>query len=245
MKEKQGWVKLSRRLLDNPIFQKPDYLAVWLFLLLSANHEETSFIWNNKKQILKKGQLLTGRKKIAQKTKVAESQIYKILKYLETEQQIEQQKTTKYTIVTIINWDRYQQKEQQKEQQRNNRVTTEEQQSNTYKNVNKKVNKNIPKGMDTSIPLKENSVNLLQNALKERYPIPLIGITDRKRLYNLIQVLSPRKGVDEWMDVSWKKNFVSFMNTYLESTEEKYYARGVDSLKEKAKLWREYRGKLN
>jgi hypothetical protein len=143
MKEKQGWIKLSRKILDNPIFTKGDYLKVWLFLLLTAQHEESSFIWNNKKQTLKCGQLLTGRKKIAQKTKVAESQIYKILKYLELEQQIEQQKTTKFTIITIVNWSKYQQKEQQKEQQSNNRVTTKEQQSNTYKNVNKNVNKNV------------------------------------------------------------------------------------------------------
>jgi hypothetical protein len=246
MKEQQGWITLSRKLLDNPIFKKPDYLAVWMFLLLKANHKETSFIWNNKKHTLKKGQLLTGRKKIAQVTGIAESQIYKILKYLELEQQIEQQKTTKFTIITIINWDKYQQKEQQKEQQSNNRVTTKEQQSNTYNNGNNgNKDNNIPKGMDKGVSYKENSVSLIQKALKKDYPYPLQGITDRRRLYNLVQVLSPRSGTDEWMDSDWKKNFVSFMNTYLQSTEEKYYARGVDTLKEKAKLWREYRGKLN
>jgi hypothetical protein len=103
----------------------------------------------------------------------------------------------------------------------------------------------IPKGMDTSIPEGKNIVNLLQKALKDNYPIPLTGITDRKKLHNLIQVLSPRKGTDEWMDTDWKLNFVTFINLYLEATDEKYYVRSVDSLKERVKLWREYRGKLN
>jgi hypothetical protein len=104
----------------------------------------------------------------------------------------------------------------------------------------------IPKGMVDEPPgYEQSSVTKLQTALKEKYPIPLTGITDRKRLYNVIQVLSPRKGTDEWMDSDWKKNLVSFMNTYLSSTREEYFARGVDSLKEKIKLWREYRGKLN
>lgn len=132
----KGWVSIYRKILENPISSKPDYLSVWLHLLLMANHSETHFIWNNKKQIILPGQLLTGRKKLSKITGVAESQIYKILNYLELEHQIEQQKTTKFTIITIVNWDRYQGKEHQKEQQSNNRVTTKEQQNNTYNNVN-------------------------------------------------------------------------------------------------------------
>jgi DNA-binding transcriptional regulator YhcF (GntR family) len=134
--ENNGWISLHRKLLDNPIASKSDYMNLWVHLLLMANHEETSFIWNNKKQILKPGQLLTGRKQLSLDTGIAESQVYKILNYLEKEQQIEQQKTTKYTIITILNWANYQNKEHQKEQQSNNRVTTERQQSNTYNNDN-------------------------------------------------------------------------------------------------------------
>jgi hypothetical protein len=142
MNKQNGWVTLHRKLLENPISCKSDYLSIWVHLLLMANHEPTTFIWNNKKQTLNAGQLLTGRKQLSKKTGIAESQVYKILKYLETEQQIEQQKTTKYTVITITNWHRYQDKEQQKEQQSNNRVTTEEQQSNTYNNVNNDNNEN-------------------------------------------------------------------------------------------------------
>ena len=141
MKDNQGWVKISRKLLNNPIFQKPDYLTVWLFLLLSANHEETSFIWNNKKQILKKGQLLTGLKVMAKKTGVAQGTVYRILKYLENEKQIEQQKTTKFTVITIVNWSKYQGNEKQNEKQIENRLKTNEKQIETYKNVNKNVEK--------------------------------------------------------------------------------------------------------
>ena len=108
-------------------------MNLWIHLLLMANHkEETSFIWNGKKQTLKKGQLLTGRKKLSKKTGITPSQVYKILKYLEKEQQIEQQTTTKFTIITIKNWGEY----QRKNNKSNNRVTTEEQQSNTFKNDN-------------------------------------------------------------------------------------------------------------
>lgn len=122
----KGWITLHRKLLKNPIACRSDYLAVWVHLLLMANHEETSFIWNNKKQILKKGQLLTGRKRLSKQTGVTESQVYKILEYLELEQQIEQQKTTRYTVITIVNWGAYQKKEQQSDNRimgKNNKIS--------------------------------------------------------------------------------------------------------------------------
>ena len=142
-----GWIKLHRKLLDNCIADKPDYLALWVTLLLLASHEESTFLFNNKKEILKPGQLITGRLALAEKTGIAASQVYKILKYLELEHQIEQQKTSRFTLVTIVNWTTYQQKEQQKEQPSNNQVTTGEQLGNTFKNdkkvENEKNDKNI------------------------------------------------------------------------------------------------------
>mgnify|MGYP000845665509 FL=1 len=88
-------------------------------------------------------------------------------------------------------------------------------------------------------------ITKLQNFLKEHYPIPLEGITDRRRLHNVIQVLTKRKNQDEWMDDDWRKNFNTFINLYIPNTKEDYYARSVNKLLDKIKLWREYRGKLN
>ena len=37
----EGWIKLHRKTLDNPIITKDsDYLAVWIYLLLNATHKE-------------------------------------------------------------------------------------------------------------------------------------------------------------------------------------------------------------
>jgi hypothetical protein len=58
---------------------------------------------------------------------------------LEKEQQIEQQKTSKFTLITVLNYEQYQKNEQDLEQQSNNKVTTKEQQSNTIKR-NKDIN---------------------------------------------------------------------------------------------------------
>lgn len=157
--ENKGWVKLHRKLLDNPVMGDPDYLAVWVHLLLTACHKETSFIWNGKKKTLKPGQLLTGRKALSKATGVQQSKIYRALSYLESEQQIEQLKTNKYTIISILNWDKYQHEEQKREQQVSNKRATGEQQMSTYKNDKKE--KNIKNIYISSLEGAKNSVSIL------------------------------------------------------------------------------------
>ena len=115
MEKEKGWVKIHRKLLENPISSKPEYFSVWVHLLLMANHKPTSFIWNYKKQELKEGQLLTGLKALSRETGVSQGTLYRILKYLEREGQIKMQTTTKYTVITILNWEKYQENEKQNE----------------------------------------------------------------------------------------------------------------------------------
>ncbi len=46
----QGWIKFHRDWLDNPIITKDnDYLAVWLYLLCYATHEEKEACFGIKK----------------------------------------------------------------------------------------------------------------------------------------------------------------------------------------------------
>jgi len=108
-----GWIKAHRSVLDNPISCKDsDYFAVWMYLLLEATHKEHEKVFKGEKIVLKPGQLITGRKVISEKFGISESKVQRILKALENEQQIEQQTCNKNRLITIINWDRYQDNEQ-------------------------------------------------------------------------------------------------------------------------------------
>mgnify|MGYP002558695767 FL=1 len=133
----EGWISTYRKILENPIVCKDsDYFAVWMYLLLNATHKESPAIFNKNKIILKKGQLITGRKVIAEKFNISESKVQRILKIFEIEQQIKQQTCSQNRLISIINWNEYQQNEQQIEQQVNNERTTNEQQMNTNNNDN-------------------------------------------------------------------------------------------------------------
>ncbi len=113
---------LHRKILDNPIVSKPKYCHLWVVLLLRAQHKRSDFIWDNQRQTLLPGQLITGRKQLSQETKIPESTVERILKYLESEHQIGQQTTPKFRIITIKNWEKYQ-SPQQSGQQMDNRWT--------------------------------------------------------------------------------------------------------------------------
>lgn len=136
-----GWIKLHRKMLDNPVVCKDsDHLAVWIYLLLNATHDNYPALFKGKKITLKPGQLIAGRKNISMKLYISESKVQRILNLLKIEHQIEQQTSNQNRLITIVNWDEYQNYEQQIEQPVNNERTTDEQRVNTNKNVKKDKN---------------------------------------------------------------------------------------------------------
>jgi len=138
MSDPQGWISLHRKIIDNPLFEDPHALMLWVYLLLRANHKPAKILRGNRTVAIKRGQFLTGRKSLSKATGIQESKIERLLKLFESEQQIEQQKTTKYRLISITNYNEY----QGSEQQINNKRTTTEQQLNTNNNDNNDNNDN-------------------------------------------------------------------------------------------------------
>lgn len=144
MAEKNGWIKLYRQTLDNPIVMKDaDHLAVWIYLILNATHDEYPALFKGEKITLKPGQLITGRKAISNVLGISESKVFRIINCFKSEHQIEQQTSNKNSLITIVNWDLYQVSEQQNENQMNSNRTASEQQVNTNKNERMKECKNV------------------------------------------------------------------------------------------------------
>lgn len=132
-----GWVKIHRKVLQNPVVMKDaDYLAVWIFLLLNAVYIETPSMFAGEKIALKPGQLITSRRVIAEKLSVSESKVLRILNALKSEHQIEQQTSNRNSLISIVRWDLYQESEQQEEQPVNSQRTTSEQQVNNKRTTN-------------------------------------------------------------------------------------------------------------
>lgn len=131
-----GWIKLYRKVWDNPVVTKDcESFVVWVYLLTNATHKETDVWFGGNKITLKPGQLITGRKKIALDTGISESKVRRILETFKIDQQISQQTSNKNRLITIVNWDKYQQIDQQNDQQLTNNRPTTDQQPTTNKNI--------------------------------------------------------------------------------------------------------------
>ena len=135
-----GWLKLYRSILDSAVFQDAEVLKVWIWLLCNVAFEQHDTICYGKVIHLKPGQIATGRKKIAQCTDLNENKVYRALNALKSLGNIEIKATNKYSIITVVNWDKYQDenvKRTSSEQQNNSKTTTEEQQDDSKRTQHK------------------------------------------------------------------------------------------------------------
>ncbi len=199
--QQQGWIKLHRKTLDNPVVCKDtEHMAVWMYLLLNATHREYPVLFGGKKIMLQPGQLITGRQSISEKLRISESKVQRILKSFEIEQQIEQQTGNKNRVVSILSWHEYQESEQQNEQQLNNKRTTTEQQLNTNKNVKNIENVRMKEEEHISQDQKPDLLSLFN-----KHEIQIKGVLQLEEAQSFVGVLdSPL--IEHYAKLSAKKS---------------------------------------
>jgi hypothetical protein len=156
---------------------RPQVLSLWVILLLLAEHkDEHKFIWNGSEQTIKRGQLLTGRKRLSQISGLSEQQARSALATLKATNRITIKGYSKFSIITINKYDEYQLDNQQKRQQITNKQPTDNQQITTSNND--KNEKNEKKGGAALILLWEEHNEALNKAhpkLKDQIQAQIIS----------------------------------------------------------------------
>jgi uncharacterized phage protein (TIGR02220 family) len=141
----QGWIKLHRKLRNNPIFNDPQLLRLWIICLTEATHKEHEQIVGKQTVKLLPGQFVTGRfdlmemynngLKNADKIK-GEKTVFRWLELLEKGGFLTINKTNKFSVVSIDKWAFYQGNDQENDQEMTNKRPSNDQQMTTNKNVN-------------------------------------------------------------------------------------------------------------
>jgi len=107
----RGYVKLWRKTLDSGLLQNATVLQVFIYLLLNTTHKPYRQMVGSSVVDLVPGQIVTGRKAIAKECQLSEQNVRTALKILENLKILTIQPTNKYSIVSFVNWDTYQQEQ--------------------------------------------------------------------------------------------------------------------------------------
>lgn len=142
----EGWIKIHRKIMDNPLYLSEPFtrMQAWIDLLLLANHKEGFFYVRGNKVVVGRGQVGTSSRTLASRWQWSRGKVERFLKDLENDNQIEPQKNNVITLISICNYDDYQNTEPQTEPQTSRRQTTDGPQTEpqTDRNKNDKKEKN-------------------------------------------------------------------------------------------------------
>lgn len=152
----QGWIKLHRKLMDNPIWADPNYVKLWMYCLMKAAHKASEQVMIGHQVIdLERGQFVTGRDSLASEMnrgvkpslKLSAVSWWRHLKNLEKWGMLHIKSFSKFSIITVDKYELYQSGDQQSDQQSDQEVisncSSNDQQVITNKNVkNDKNDKN-------------------------------------------------------------------------------------------------------
>ena len=103
-----GWICLHRSLLKHWLADEPEALAVWVRLLMEANHSSVKKLFNGKLIEIKRGQLVFGLPAFSAKSGVSIHKLRRVISALESDGMIHRQKTNKYSIISITCYEDYQ-----------------------------------------------------------------------------------------------------------------------------------------
>lgn len=216
----KGWISLHRDILDSQYGGNLELLGLFCALMLKANHKKG---YANDGTPINEGQFLTSQKSLSDEFNVERNAMRRKLKKLENAHQIKQETCNKNTIITIVNWHKYQNSEQQNEHQLNSKRTSNEHQVNTNNNNNNNnngINKKQTKKQTPSAG--EFDFDFIYNL----YPKKIGKASGLKKLRSKIksqkkydEVLQATKNYAEFVrlnktDAQYIKHFTTFVNNY-------------------------------
>ncbi|SET76611.1 hypothetical protein SAMN05216389_12615 [Oceanobacillus limi] len=150
----QGWIKLHRELLNKPIWLEstPEQKSILVTLLMMANHKEKEWEWKGQKFKAEPGQFVTSLEKIAFKSGkgVSMQNVRTAIKRFERYNFLTNKSTNKNRLITIVNWEIYQDVENEPNKQSNKQLTSNQQAVNKQLTTNKNVKNDNKKDKNNS-----------------------------------------------------------------------------------------------
>lgn len=206
MTDNQGWIKLHKQIIGWEWYSDVNVCRVFIHLLLKANFEEKQ--WRGRK--IKRGQFVTGRKKLSQEVTLSEQQTRTALNKLKSTNEITIESTNEYSVIAINNYTKYQQSNQRGNQRATNEQPTDNQRITTTKE-------------DKKIRRKEEEKKRGRGSRKNNSPLK------EKELQTILEFFNTTFDRQYKSVKAWKENASYWLEDY-----------SIEDIKQAIANWRKY-----
>lgn len=109
----EGWNKIYRSIQEHWLWTCEPFSRgqAWIDLLLMANHKEAKIMVNGNLEVVERGQRITSIRKLSDRWKWSTKKVTHFLDQLVKDKMIEYISDSSKTVITIVNYDKYQGKE--------------------------------------------------------------------------------------------------------------------------------------
>lgn len=143
-----GWAATYRSIRNNWVWEDKPFSKgqAWMDLILIANHEDVVKFVKGRPHKFEKGTVSRSQRKLAEDWGWSRTKVIRFLHDLEATGMIEK-KTTNYTVIKLVNWDKFQNVQTKKKTTKNTTdKTTDDTTGDTLNNNELTMNNNIKRG---------------------------------------------------------------------------------------------------
>ncbi len=128
-----GWISINRSIQNHWLFKEKRTFSkfeAWIYLLMEANHSKAKVPIGNQIVTVERGQRLTSILTLSDLFNWSRFKVKTFLDLLESDGMLEVKTTSKYTLITIVNYDFYQSEQGRNQHQNDIKPTSKQHQSN-------------------------------------------------------------------------------------------------------------------
>ncbi|MCF8752282.1 DnaD domain-containing protein [Staphylococcus aureus] len=128
-----GWISIDRSIQNHWLFKEKRTFSkfeAWIYLLMEANHSKAKVPIGNQIVTVERGQRLTSILTLSDLFNWSRFKVKTFLDLLESDRMLEVKTTSKYTLITIVNYDFYQSEQGRNQHQNDIKPTSKQHQSN-------------------------------------------------------------------------------------------------------------------
>jgi len=127
-----GWIKLFRKSLDSGLLKNHKLWVFWCYCLMKANHKKDfKCVVGYQEVILQPGEFVFGLKVAAEETNISIQSLRTCIAHLKKYKNLTIKSTNKFSIISIVNWETYQQEKTATNKQTNKPLTNNQQHTRT------------------------------------------------------------------------------------------------------------------